>query len=221
MPPLHDDAVGRLLRRFGPPPDEVIDEMEARAAAESFPTVGPEVGRALALCVRLTGARSVLELGSGFGYSAYWMARALPTDGFVVLTERDRELLATARAYFERGGISSRAVYGHGDAIELARDLDGRFDLVVLDHDTADYERGFAGVRDLVAPGGVLLADNVASYGDVLTPGDVVETLDGATAPNPRTEAVAGFLRTVRDDPAFEPYLLPLDEGLLVAPRVA
>ncbi|MFC7226875.1 O-methyltransferase [Salinirubellus salinus] len=220
MPPLHDDAVGRLLERFGPPVDDVVHDMEARAARESFPTVGPAVGRTLALCVRLSGARSILELGSGFGYSAYWMARALPEDGFVVLTDRDTERLRAAREYFERGGLTDHAVYGHGDAIELAADLPGTFDLVVLDHDTADYGRGFEAVRELVAPGGALLADNVAVYGDVLTPAGLVATLDGEPAPTPRTEAVAGFLRRVDADPEFEPYLLPVDEGLLVAPRV-
>ena len=218
--PLHDDSVRRLLERFGPPEDDVLRDMAARADRDSFPTVGPEAGRTLALCTRLTGARSVLELGSGFGYSAYWMARALPDDGFVVLTERDRGLLAAARDYFERGGLGAKAVFGHGDAIELAAELDGPFDLVVLDHDTADYERGFAAVRDLVAPGGALVADNVAVYEDVLTPDGLAATLDGASPPNDRTEAVAGFLQTVLDDPAFEPSLLPVDEGLLVAPRV-
>jgi predicted O-methyltransferase YrrM len=220
MPPLHDDSVRRLLGRFGPPEDDVLRDMAARASRDAFPTVGPEAGRTLALCTRLTGARSVLELGSGFGYSAYWMARALPADGFVVLTERDRGLLATAREYFERGGLTGRAVFRHGDAIELAGELDGPFDLVVLDHNTAEYERGFAAVRDLVAPDGALLADNVAVYEDVLTPDGLRATLDGARPPNDRTEAVAGVLQAVLDDPAFEPFLLPVDEGLLVAPRV-
>jgi predicted O-methyltransferase YrrM len=194
--------------------------MEARAERERFPTVGPEVGRALALCVRLTGARSVLELGSGFGYSAYWMARALPEGGTVVLTERDADLLADAREAFERGGLADRAAFEHGEALSLAATLKGPFDLVVLDHDTADYVEGFEAVCGLVAPGGAILADNVAAYGDVLTPTGLVETLDGGAAPNERARVVAAFLERLRDDAGFETYLLPVGEGLAVSCRL-
>lgn len=71
MAPLHSGSVGNSIERAGSPVDEVLIEMEARTDREGFPTVGPEVGRTLALCTRLTSARSVLKLGSGFGYSAY------------------------------------------------------------------------------------------------------------------------------------------------------
>lgn len=220
MPPLHSEAIGELIEWAGPPDDDVIEEMETRAEREGFPTVGPEVGRTLALCTRLTGARSVLELGSGYGYSAYWIARALPADGSVTLTERDEGLLDDARSYFERGGVADRATFGRGDALELAREDDESFDLVVLDHDTADYVEGFDVVRDLVAPGGAILTDNVAIYGDVLTPDGLVATLAGAEAPNDRTRIVAEFLERVQADDEFETYFLPIGEGLSVSFRL-
>ena len=194
--------------------------MGARSEREGFPTVGPEVGQALALCTRLLSARSVLELGSGFGYSAYWIARALPADGSVVLTDRDADLLGDARAYFERGGVADRAVFEHGDALGTAEGLDGPFDLIVLDHDTADYVAGFDAVRDLVTPGGAVAADNVAVYGDVLTPDGLLAALDGDPPPNERTRVVADFLGHVRADPDFETYVLPVDEGLAVSCRL-
>ena len=171
--PLHADAVTRLLARVGPSEDVVLAAMTARADREGFPTVGPEVGRTLALVTRLLGARRALELGSGFGYSAYWVARALPDDGRIVLTDRDAALLADARTYLERGGLVDRAAFEHGDAIEVAARLDGPFDLVVLDHDTRDYVEGFDAIRDLVGAGGAVVADNVVATehtDDVLAP---------------------------------------------------
>lgn len=191
--------------------------MEDRAEREGFPTVGPEVGRTLALCTRLTGARSVLELGSGFGYSAYWIARALPADGEVTLTERDKELLDDARSYFVRGGLTDQAVFKHGDALELAAEHEKPFDLVVLDHDTTDYIRGFEIVRELVAPGGAIITDNVAIYKDILTPTGLLATLDGTPAPNDRTQIVAELYEHIRADPQFETYILPVDEGLAIS----
>lgn len=221
MTQLHPEPVGRLLEWMGPPADGVLAEMETRAEREGFPTVGPEVGRTLALCTRLTGARSVLELGSGFGYSAYWIARALPADGEVVLTERDGGLVEDARAYFERGDLADRAVFEHGDAVEIASGYGRSFDLVVLDHDTAAYVEGFEAVCDSIEPGGVVVADNVVATDGGLTPEDLLTTLDGAPAPTSRARDAAAYYEYVRDLPAFETYLLPVGEGVAISCRLS
>ena len=213
MPPLHSDAVGQLVEWAGPPTDDVLMDMEERAEQEGFPTVGPEVGRTLALCTRLMGARSALELGSGFGYSAYWIARTLPENGSVILTERDADLLNDARSYFERGGLLDRAIFEQGDALELAKEYDGSFDLIILDHDTADYVRGFDTVRELVMPGGAIVTDNVAIYNDILTPEGLLATLNGETAPNDRTRVVANFLEHVHADPGSRRTFFRLMKG--------
>lgn len=102
---------------------------------------------------------------------------------------------------FERGGLADRATLERGDALEIAAAVDGPIDLVVLDHDTADYVRGVDIARDVLAPGGTSLADNVASYGDVLTPAGLSATLDGEPAPNDRTRVVARVLEHARATP--------------------
>ncbi|WP_248909118.1 O-methyltransferase [Halocatena marina] len=218
MPPLHSDAVGRLLEWTSPSIDDVLSRMEARAEQEGFPTVGPEVGQTLALCTRLGNTQSVFELGSGFGYSAYWIARALPDDGSIVLTERNADRLDDARSYFEQGGLEDRAVFEHGEALDIVAQYDGPFDLIVLDHDTVDYTQGFDAVRALVAPGGAIIADNVACV-DALTPDSLLATLGGESAPNDRTRAVADFFEHVKAAPDFETYVLPVGEGLAVSYR--
>ncbi|WP_435153974.1 O-methyltransferase [Haladaptatus sp. DFWS20] len=137
-----------------------------------------------------------------------------------MLTERDSDLLDDARSYFERGGITDRALFEQGDALELAESCEDSFDIVVLDNDTADYIRGFDAVRELVAPGGAIVTDNVAIYEDILTPGGLLATLDGETAPNDRTRVVADFYERVHADPDFETYVLPVDEGLAISYRI-
>lgn len=219
MSQLHSASVSQLIQWAGPSTDGVLAEMEERADREGFPTVGPEIGRTLALCTQLTGARSVLELGSGFGYSAYWIARALPADGEVILTERDERLLDDARTYFERGGVADRAVFEHGDAREIAEGYDQPFDMVVLDHDTATYIEGFDAVRESVVPSGVIVADNVVATDGGLTVDDLLTTLDGAPAPTDRARYTADYYEYVRADPEFETYLLPVGEGLAISYR--
>jgi predicted O-methyltransferase YrrM len=78
------------LQRWVPDRDAILQEMEQRAEAKHFPIVGPLVGRLLAQLTLLVSAQQILELGAGFGYSAYWFARALPTnDGLEVIQGLD------------------------------------------------------------------------------------------------------------------------------------
>src|SRR5690554_799264 len=69
--------------------DPVLVDMEAYADRHGFPIVGRATGRFLELAARAVGARRVMELGSGYGYSAYWFARAVGPDGEVVCTDGD------------------------------------------------------------------------------------------------------------------------------------
>ncbi len=78
----------QFARAVGPIPDSVIKEMDVFAEENDFPTVGPAVGGWLSLLLRVSNAQSVFEFGSGFGYSAYWFARELPSNGEIVLTDR-------------------------------------------------------------------------------------------------------------------------------------
>jgi predicted O-methyltransferase YrrM len=212
-------SVETFARLVGPEPDDVVAEMDAKAEAEGFPTVGPAVGGWLRLLAGLVDARRVFEFGSGFGYSAYWFAGALPEDGEVVLTEVDADELAEAREFLERGGYADRARFEHGDAIEIVERYDGPFDCVLIDNEKDRYGEAFEAVRGKVADGGVVLADNAVSAGSIefealpkLLSGADVETTDA-------TRGIADYLRAVRSDPGFETVLLPVGEGVAVSRR--
>ena len=214
------ESVESFARLVGPEPDEVVAEMDAKAEREGFPTVGPAVGGWLRLLAGLVDARRVFEFGSGFGYSAYWFAGALPEDGEVVLTEVDADELEEARGFLERGGYADRARFEHGDAIETVERYDGPFDCVLVDNEKDRYAEAFDAVRGKVAEGGVVLADNAVAAGTIefealpdLLSGADVETTDA-------TRGIAEYLHTVRADPAFETVLLPVGEGVAVSRRL-
>ena len=76
------------LNRITPQEDPILAEMEARASETDFPIVGPLVGRLLYQLVKLSGSRRIIELGSGFGYSAYWFGKALKDSGKSRLSQR-------------------------------------------------------------------------------------------------------------------------------------
>lgn len=214
-------ATAEFARALGPEPDDVIEEMDAQADAEGFPTVGPAVGGWLQLLAGTVDAARVFEFGSGFGYSAYWFARALPADGEIVLTEVDEDELDQAREYMARGGFDEVARFELGDAIETVEEYDGPFDVVLIDNEKHRYREAFEAVREQVPVGGLVVTDNAMTAGVVdfdalraLVAGEDVEA-------NEHTTGVYEYLDRVGDDPAFETGLLPLGEGVAVSRRVA
>ncbi|WP_049926075.1 O-methyltransferase [Halopiger goleimassiliensis] len=216
------DEIERFVRAAGPDPDDVLAEMDAYAEREGFPHVGPEVGATLRLVARLADAERIFEFGSGFGYSAYWFAEALPEDGEIVLTEVDEDELEQARDYMARGGYDDRARYELGDALETIDDYDGPFDVVLIDHQKHRYVEAFESVRDEVPVGGVVVADNAITAGPIEFE-KLLAWAEGATPddPNEHTRGIADYLDRVGEDPAFETVVLPLGEGIAVSYRIA
>ena len=221
MSEILPDATAEFARAIGPDPDEIIAEMDAQADAEGFPTVGPTVGGWLQLLARMVDARRVFEFGSGFGYSAYWFARALPDDGEIVLTEVDEDELDQAREYMARGGFDDLASYELGDAIDTVDDYEGPFDAVLIDNEKHRYREAFEAICPKVAEGGVVIADNAVTAGPIDF--EALSALvrgEGPSDVNEHTAGVAEYLERVGDDPAFETALIPLGEGIAVSHRV-
>jgi len=222
MSELLTDGVERFVRATATPMDDVQREMEAYADEEGFPTVGHEVGATLRLVARTAGAERIFEFGSGYGYSAYWFADALPNDGEIVLTEHDPEELAMAREFMARGGYDDRARYEDGDAMAAIERYDGPFDVVLIDHQKGRYRDAYEAVKPKVAEGGVLVADNAMTAGPIDFEAllALIEGESPEEEPNEHTRGIADYLAAVRSDPDFETVVLPIGEGIAVSTRV-
>ena len=225
MSMLHTAGVEEVIAGFSSREDPILERMERRADREGFPTVGPEVGAFLAWFVRAADVRRVFECGSGFGYSAYWMATELPDGGEIVLTEIDADELADAERYFREADLADRARFLEGDALEALAAEDGPFDLVILDHENERYREGLSVATARLAPGGTVLADNVLHSWE-FDPEDVVagrDTAGGAPSTDDADPSLSGileFYRAVETDPALRACVLPLGEGMLAATRI-
>jgi len=202
-----DPAIERYLHELSNPRDPILREMEVLAAERRFPIVGPMVGRLLHMLTRLIRARRVIELGSGFGYSAYWFARALPPGGTVILTDRDGRQAAEAASFLERGGYTDRVRIEVGDALEILDRVGGEFDIVFNDIDKAEYPRVLDKAAAALRPGGLLISDNMLWFGAVL---------DEAPS-DPATRGVQELTRLLYDSPEFETVLIPLRDGVTVS----
>lgn len=186
-------------------------EMEARATETGFPIIGPAAGYFCYLAAKLIGARQIFELGSGYGYSTAWFARAVRENGGgrVHHTVWDEKLSADARGYLRALGLADLVTFTIGEAVATLRATPGPFDLIFNDIDKAGYPDSVDVIEQKIRPGGVLLVDNVLWSGRVFDPEDR----------SPETEGVRGITRKVTTSPNWIASIVPIRDGLLFASR--
>jgi len=192
--------------------DPVLDAIAAEGRRRDLPIVHPHTGALLEMLVSAVGARRVLEIGTAIGYSAVWMARALPRDGLLITFEREHGLAAAARENFARAGCADIANVMIGDAARLVWKVSGPFDLIFQDGDKEQYEPLFDRLLDLLRSGGLLVADNALWRGEVV-PGYVGQPY----YPREETEALAAYNQRLATDPRVVSLVLPLGDGVSLA----
>jgi predicted O-methyltransferase YrrM len=177
--------VDTYLEDLYTPPDPALQATLDSAEAAGLPAiqVSATQGKLLHVLARAMGARRILEIGTLAGYSAIWLARALPADGRLITLELDPTHAEVARTNFARAGLADRIDLRVGRAIDilprLAAEGAGPFDLTFIDADKVGYTGYLEWAIRLSRPGGLILADNVIRDGAVTesTTGD--ELVDG------------------------------------------
>ncbi len=165
--------------------------------------VGTSEGRTLQLLLRLIGARRVVEIGTLVGYSAIWIARALPKDGRLISLEKDPRHAEIARANLVAAGVGAQVDVRVGEAVQLLDALEGEgpFDAVFIDADKISYDQYGRFAARSVRKGGLLLGDNAYLFGRLCD-----DDLEGQAMRRFHEEAAV----------AFETVCLPTPDGLLL-----
>jgi len=205
------NEVREYLDRLVPPRPAEMERMEAYAREHGFPIIGPAAGQLCYLVARMAGARSVFELGSGYGYSTAWFARAVRENGggLVHHTVWDDDLSARARGHLDALGYGEMVRYHVGEAVEALRESPGGLDLIFNDIDKRGYPDSLPVVEEKLRPGGVLIIDNMLWSGRIFDPDDRSED----------TEGVREFTRRITRSDRWEATLVPIRDGLIVARR--
>jgi predicted O-methyltransferase YrrM len=214
---ITNEAVEDYLYSLLPERDEVLSEIENVAARRHVPIVGPAVGRLLYQLARISGAKTVFEMGSAIGYSTIWWARAVGEGGRVIYTDGDPKNAEEARRYFERAGVADRITIRVGDALELLSEQKPESqDIVFNDVDKVDYPRVFKLAVPRVKKGGLFVTDNV------LWSGRVASALTGQppTEKEAETKAIIEFNRLLYGSADFFTTVLPLRDGVSLSLKV-
>jgi O-methyltransferase len=176
--------------------------------------VPPVEGRFLALLIGLTGASTVLEIGTYTGYSTLCMARALPNDGRLITCDISKKSTDIAAGFWRRAGVADRIDLRIGDAHDTIAELlgdngRGSVDLVFIDADKKGYPAYYEKSVELVRPGGLIVIDNTLFFGRVVDP----------AADDPDTVAIREVNKLVHADDRVEICVLPLADGVTLVRR--
>ena len=200
--------VSRYLTEVTPARDEVLTEMENYARENRFPIVGPTSGSFLHQMVLLTSPKRIFEMGSGFGYSAYWMAKALKDlEAKITCTDGSAENAERATGYFQRGGISDRIDYQIGNALEIIDQTVGEFDIIYNDIDKDSYPEAFRKAIPRLRSGGLFITDNLLWQGRVMSNEDQ----------SPTTLGIKELTRLLYGSTEVFTTIIPLRDGLAVS----
>jgi predicted O-methyltransferase YrrM len=194
--------------------EEVLLEMEALAEEKGFPIIGRLCGQVLEILARSLGAKRIFEMGSGYGYSAYWFSQAIGPDGEIHLTDMDPQNERLAKDFLGRAQLLDPVSYHVSDAFSAFDATSGEFDIVYCDIDKGEYPQAWERGRKRVRVGGLYICDNMLWSGRVV---------DGFEGDDPRpewTSAIKATNEAISRDPDWRSTILPLRDGVIVASRL-
>jgi caffeoyl-CoA O-methyltransferase len=189
--------------------DPIRLEMEALAQERNFPIVGPLAGRVLYQLARMIGAKRVFELGSGYGYSALFFARAVGEDGVVHCTDLSEENIQLAESFLSRAKVWQRVTYHREEAIVALRQVGETWDIIYNDINKDAYPDTVDLAYDHLRPGGLFITDNLFRHGQVFDNED-----------DEATQSVIEFTRRLFAHLGFITTIYPVRDGLAVALRL-
>lgn len=209
MPEINYDVLQAYLTTLVPQRDPELQAMERYADEHDFPILGPVSGYYCYQLAILLKARSVFEMGSGYGYSTAWFARAVQENGGGVVhhTVWDEKLSGMAKQHLAKLGFADLIQYHLAEAVETLRNTAGPFDIIFNDIDKEAYPTSLPLIKERLRPGGLLIIDNMIWHGQILDDNDHEKS----------TEAIRRFTRAVTTDPDWIVSLAPLRDGLIVA----
>jgi caffeoyl-CoA O-methyltransferase len=209
-----DDKVRKYLLDHSSREPAVAAEL--RAVTARMPhggmQISPEQGQLMALLVQAIGARRAIEIGTFTGYSALWVAAALPADGRLVCCDVSAEWTAIGQPYWEKAGVAGKIDLRLGPAMAtldrlLADGGAGAYDFAFIDADKTGYDGYYERCLKLMRRGGLIAIDNVLWGGDVANPKN--RTAD--------TLALRALNKKLHGDERVSLSMLPVGDGLTLA----
>ncbi len=192
-----------------------LDEIEKRAIETQVPVIRRPVQSLLKFLLACAKPKQILEVGTAIGFSALLMSEYAPRDCHVTTIEKCDERISLARENFRKAGAEGRITLLEGDAADVLKELEGSYDLIFMDAAKGQYLHFLPDVMRLLAPGGLLVSDNV------LQDGDIVESRFAVNRRNRTIHArMREYLFELKHHPQLETTILTVGDGVTLSVKL-
>lgn len=205
------DYINDYIRKTIKKNQGILKELESFAAENHVPIVQPEVAKLLQVLGKLARPRRILELGTAIGYSAVLLSGVLGPDGIIDTIDRYELMLESARENIKRAGLEERINIIEGDALEVLRCLDKKYDMIFLDAAKGQYGEFLPECLRMLSPGGLLVSDNILYKGMVASDGLVVRRKKTIV------KRMRSYLDTICNMEELDTSIIPIGDGVAVS----
>lgn len=189
-----------------------LDEIEREALEAQVPIIRKPMQSLLKFLLAYAKPKQILEVGTAVGFSALLMSEYSPADCHITTIEKYEKRIPVARENFKKAGAEDRIILMEGDAADILRELEGPYDMIFMDAAKGQYLHFMEDAMRLLAPGGLLISDNV------LQDGDIVESRFAVTRRNRTIHArMREYLYELKHNPALETVILPVGDGVTLS----
>lgn len=189
-----------------------LNGIEKEAKETNVPIIRTQVQSLLKLLLAMRKPATILEVGCAIGFSALLMSEYGPEDCHITTIEKYEKRIPVARENFRRAGKEERITLLEGDAVEILQKMTGAYDMIFMDAAKGQYIHFLPDVLRLLAPGGILLSDNV------LQDGNILESRFAVTRRNRTIHSrMREYLYELKHHPQLETVILPVGDGVTLS----
>lgn len=192
----------------------ILDQIEQEALQGGEPIIRRQTQGLLRFLLALHRPMSILEVGCAVGFSALLMSEYAPAGCRITTIEKVERRIAAAKANFKRAGRETAVTLLEGEAADLLKELAGPYDMIFMDAAKGQYLYFLPDVLRLLAPGGLLVSDNVLQDGDILESRFAVERRDRTIHGRMRE-----YLFALTHNEALTTTILPVGDGVTLSVR--
>ena len=210
-----DERMGAFIDSLDKGNTAFLDEIEREALDTQVPIIRKSMQSLLKFLLMFSKPKKILEVGTAIGFSALLMSEYAPADCHITTIEKYEKRIPIAKENFKKAGAEERITLLEGDAIEILAKMEGRYDLIFMDAAKGQYINFMPDILRLLAPGGLLVSDNV------LQDGDIIESRFAVTRRNRTIHArMREYLYELKHHPLLETVILPVGDGVTLSVKL-
>lgn len=210
-----DPRMATFIDSMDPGNPPYLNELEKEAIAGDVPIIRKPLQSFFRFLLKYVKPKSILEVGTAIGFSAILMSEYAPADCKITTIEKYEKRIPVAKENFRKYGKEGQITLLEGDAAEILKELEGPYDLIFMDAAKGQYLAFLPDVLRLLAPGGLLLSDNVLQDGDVIESRFALERRKRTTHARMRE-----YLYELKHLPGYETVILPVGDGITLTTKL-